>query len=73
MTPNDMIYNSVFKGCLKEGLDEYCSKDAAVIALQKYKNNQFEKPSKLVDQSIKDAVRKFKKRKKKWMNQSTTS
>ena len=64
MTPNDMIYNEVFKGCLREGLSNLAAKDAAVIALENYKKNRFEKPSKLVQQSISDAKRKFKKVKK---------
>lgn len=64
MTPNDMIYDSVFKGCLQEGLTTHAAKDAAVMALEKYKKNQFDKPSKLVKQAITDAKRTFKKVKK---------
>ena len=55
MTPGDMIYNETYKGCLKAGCDELLAKNTAITTLQKYKNNQFTKPSKLVSQSITDA------------------
>lgn len=60
MMPNDFVY----KGSLKEGCAESIAKDAAVMALQKYKNNQFTKVSTLIKQSIVDAKKlKIKKRK----------
>lgn len=61
MNWNDFIYTQVYKGCLKEGIPENLAKDCAVMTLQSYKNNQFQKPSKLVEQAIKDAKKKFKK------------
>lgn len=64
MTPNDIVYNEVYKGCIRAGVAEYIAKDTAVMALQKFKNNQFDKPSKLIEKSIKDAKSRFKKSKK---------
>ncbi|HHZ94330.1 MAG TPA: hypothetical protein EYN67_01960 [Flavobacteriales bacterium] len=64
MTPNDMIYNEVYKGCLKAGCDELLSKNTAVTTLQKYKNNQFSKPSTLVKESISEAKKLIVKKKK---------
>lgn len=60
MKPNDLIYDAVYKGCLKAGCSERLSKDTAVAALQKYKNGQFSKTSKLVDGAITDAKRMAK-------------
>lgn len=65
MTPQDLIYREVYTRCLKEGISEFLSKDAALIALQKYKNNQFTRPSALIDESVKAAKGKHKKSKKK--------
>ena len=64
MSPGDLVYTEVYKSCLKQGCSELISKNAAVDALQKYKNNQFTKVYKLIKESITDA-KKFviKKRK----------
>lgn len=65
MTPHDLVYDTVYKGCLKEGCDELLSRNTATQTLQKYKNNQFTKPSALIDNAIKEAKKlKPKKRKK---------
>jgi len=64
MTPNDLVYMEVYKACLKQGCSEMISKNAAVDALQKYKNNQFTKVTKLISQSITDA-KKFVVKKRK--------
>ena len=64
MTPNDMVYNETYKGCLKEGCDEQLAKNTAIQVLQKYKNNQFVKVSTLIKNSITEA-KKLKKKKKK--------
>ena len=64
MTPNDLVWDSVYKGCKKEGCDEIISKNAAIQALQKYKNGQFTKASKLVSDAIVEAKTfRIKKRK----------
>lgn len=65
MTPNDLVYNEVYKGCLKAGCDERLAKDTAINTLQKYKNGQFSKPSRLISQSITDAKKLIVKKRKK--------
>ena len=64
MTPNDMVYNEVYKGCLKVGCTELVSKNAAVQTLQMYKNNQFTKVSALIKNSIVEAKKLVIKKKK---------
>lgn len=64
MTPNDMVYNETYKGCLAAGCSELISKNTAVQTLQKYKNNQFSKVSALIKQSITDAKKLDKKKKR---------
>ena len=64
MTPNDMVYTEVYKGCLKAGCDESTAKNTAVQTLQKYKNNQFSKVSTLISSSIADAKKLIVKKKK---------
>lgn len=64
MTPQDMVYNEVYKGCKSAGCIELVSKDAAQMTLQKYKNNQFTKVSTLIKTAISDA-KKLNKAKKK--------
>lgn len=65
MTPNDMVYNEVYKGCLNVGCDERLAKNTAITTLQKYKNNQFTKVSQLIKQSITDAKKLIVKKRKK--------
>ena len=64
MTPNDLIYNEVYKRCLAAGCIDRVSKDAATMALQKFKNNQFVKAHKLVDQAVLDAKKLIIKKRK---------
>ena len=64
MNAIDMVYNETYKGCLKAGCDEVLAKNTAVATLQKYKNNQFTKVSKLISQSITDAKKLIVKKKK---------
>lgn len=64
MTPQDMVYNEVYKGCKANGCIELICKDAAKMTLQKYKNNQFTKVSTLIRSAISDA-KKLNKGKKK--------
>jgi len=64
MNWNDTIYNAVYKGCLAEKCGEMISKNAAQMALQKYKNGQFAKATKLISESIAEAKKlRVKKRK----------
>ncbi len=55
MTPSDLVWNEVYKGCIEAGCDELIAKDAAAETLEKFKKNQFTKVSKLIQQSIVDA------------------
>lgn len=63
-TPNDFIWDSVYKGCKAAKCDEITSKNASINALQKYKNGQFTKASKLVSDAIVEAKKLTVKRKK---------
>tara|TARA_R110002096_G_scaffold66306_2_gene161394 strand:+ start:1702 stop:1896 length:195 start_codon:yes stop_codon:yes gene_type:complete len=64
MTHADMVYNEVYKGCIKAGCLEFIAKDTAVATLQAYKNNQFTKVSTLIKSAIAEA-KKLNKAKKK--------
>ena len=64
MTPNDMVYNEVYKGCKAAGCIELVAKDAAQMTLQKYKNNQFYKVSKLIQQAVTDAKKLIVKKRR---------
>lgn len=64
MTPNDLVYKEVFSRCVNAGCTNDMAKNAAVMALQKYKNNQFTKVSKLIDQAVVDAKKLIVKRRK---------
>ena len=64
MSPADMVYNETYKGCLKAGCAEHQARDAAILTLQAYKNNQFTKVSKLIEQSITTAKKLIVKRSK---------
>jgi len=64
MTPADMVYDSVFKRCMKAGCTEVGATNAACMALQKYKNNQFTKVSQLIDSAVVDAKKLIVKNRK---------
>ena len=64
MTAGDLVYMEVYKGCLKQGCSESIAKNTAVQTLQKFKNNQFTKVSKLIQQSIVDAKKLVVKKRK---------
>ena len=64
MTPNDLVYSEVFKRCMAVGCTEIVATNAACSALQKYKNNQFTKVSKLIEQSITAAKKLIVKKSK---------
>ena len=64
MTPGDIVYSETYKQCKKNGCSELISKDTAQMTLQKYKNNQFTKVSKLIQQAVTDAKKLIVKRSK---------
>ncbi len=64
MTPNDLVYNEVFRRCMAAGCAEVVAKNVAVATLQKYKNNQFTKVSKLIDSAVTDAKKLIVKKSK---------
>ena len=64
MNAIDTVYMETYKGCLKIGCNESLAKNTAINTLQKYKNNQFTKVSKLIKQSITDAKKLIVKKRK---------
>jgi len=64
MTPNDIVYKTVYTRCLAAGCTEMVSKDAAIMALQKFKNNQFIKATKLIDQAVVEAKKLIVKKRR---------
>lgn len=64
MTPADMVYNEVYKQCKNSGCDELSSKNAAILTLQKYKNNQFTKVSKLINSAVVDCKKLIVKKRR---------
>lgn len=60
MGPNDFIYQSIYKGCLSQKVNEGVARDAAVMGLDAYKKGKF-KSAKLL---INDAIVAAKKRSK---------
>ena len=64
MSPNDLVFNETYKGCLKAGCNERLAKDTAISTLQKYKKGQFSKASKLISESITDAKKLIVKKRK---------
>ena len=65
MTPNDIVYNTVYKDCKAANCDELTSKNAAIMALEKYKKNNFTKVSTMMKQAVTDAKKLVAKKKKK--------
>ena len=65
MTPNDLVYDTVYKQCKAAGCDELTSKNAAVMTLEKYKKNQFTKVSALIKSAVTDAKKIVAKKKRK--------
>ena len=64
-TPNDMIYDNTYKGCKAAGCCELTSKNAAITALQKFKNGQFVRADKLITEAITEAKKLIVKKRKK--------
>ena len=65
MTPNDMVFNTVYKRLLAEGIDDRTSREQAIICLEDYKKNKFTTVTKLIDGAItKGKKMKIKNRKK---------
>ncbi len=64
MNWNDMIYNEVYKQCKAQKCSELVSKDAAIMALKRYKAGQFTKPTKLITESVAAAKKLIVKKRK---------
>ena len=61
MQPNDFVYNQIYKGSLQKGAKETKAHEMAVRGLEPYKRHQFKKPSHLIEDFIKKAVKESKK------------
>ena len=59
MTPADFVYNSIYKGALALKVSETVAKNHAVMGLDRYKKNKFQKNK--VDLLIKDEIAAAKK------------
>lgn len=57
MTPNDLIFEEVYKGSLNEGCSERAAKDCAVAALNDYKKGRGGRAGLLVGKYIQLAKR----------------
>jgi len=64
MTWEDLVYKEVYKQCNAAGCHESISKNAAVMALQKYKNGQFTKATKLITEAVTEAKKLIVKKRK---------
>ena len=62
MTPNDFIYNQIYKTCLAQKVNERVAQQHAVMGLERYKKNKFAKGK--VDLMIKEVVEQAKKQSK---------
>ena len=63
MTPAEkLIKSSILQRCREQGIQSDTANDVADQAVQKYKNNQFTKASKLVDEALTKA-KSFTKKK----------
>ncbi len=62
MEPKDFIFDQVYKGCLRKNVNEPLANNIAVQATNEYLKNRFKKPSLLIEESIKKAVKLNAKR-----------
>ncbi len=70
MTPQDLVWNTVFTRCMAAGCTEVGATNAATSALDKYKRNQFTKVDKLIDSSVTEAKKLIVKKSKNAKNRS---
>ena len=52
MKPNDMVFDTVYKRLLAEGVDDRTSREQAMLCLEDYKKNKFTTVTKLIDSAI---------------------
>jgi len=55
MSPEDYIYDQIYKGALKAGAGEKSAKLHAVLGLERWKKGKFDKTAKLVEEMIQSA------------------
>lgn len=55
MSPEDYIYNQIYKGALSVGASEQFAKDNAVTGLSDWKKGKFKKVIDLIEEKIKQA------------------
>lgn len=55
MKAEDLLYKETYKRCLSENIPEYIARDQAVMVIKKYRNNQFNKASELIDLAVTNA------------------
>lgn len=60
MQSTDFVYRQIYHGALNDGALERCAHTQAVIGLEKYKKNQFDKAINLINEHIKTAVKESK-------------
>ena len=61
MNGKDFVYKSILNGALEKGASQVMAKDQASLGLEEYKKGRFDKPDKLINEKIKDAVRLSKR------------
>lgn len=57
MNNTDYIYDQIFKGAINNGASERNAKDHAVMGLDDFRKNRFQKHGKLIEERIKAAVK----------------
>ena len=63
MKHNDIVFDTVYKRLLAEGVDDRTSREQAMMCLDDYKKNRFATVTKLIDSAItKGKKMKIKKR-----------
>lgn len=60
MTPNDFVFNQVYRGALAIKVREPIAKDVAIDALNEYKKGRFVKPTDLIRKKIAEAKKRNK-------------
>jgi len=62
MSPEDFVYNQIFKGALNKKASQNNAQKQAVIGMEKYKKGKISKKvSHLIEQGIAEAVKDSKK------------
>jgi len=58
--PSDFVFNSIYKGALKAGVEEHVAHRHAVMGADDYAKNRFKKVIELIDDRIKQAKKNSK-------------